>query len=199
MLIGLNNRHTILLVAILLSSLALSCSTITSPPPEEGASYPTEALKFVRIGSRGPGVGPGLLARPLGADMPSVSDTIKAAEGGELQMVYNNGQVNLTFTLQIPAGALSEDREIKMGLVSEEYLIVGLEPDGTRFNIPVKLSVKADSLDLSDREEESIQIYWYNPETKLWEPQKAQVDINDSLDGMDSEIELEHFSIYAWA
>jgi hypothetical protein len=175
----------------------MACSNLTGPPPVKGLA--TEDLNFVRIGSTVTDRPVMPMARPVLGEDPVVEKRIIAAEGGSLELTFNTDSAALTFNLEIPADALPGDADISLGLASEEYLVVDLGPEGTVFNVPVKLKLRAESLDLSDRIGDKIKMYWYNPETGLWEAQSATVETESTGGIIESEIELHHFSIYAWA
>jgi len=189
-------KNTSLLGFALLLVLAMACSNLSGPPAVKG--IPTEEMNFVRIGGAESARLTVPMARPVLGEDPIVEQSITAAEGGTLELTYNSGSASLTFTLEIPAGALPADANISLGLASESYLVVDLGPEGMVFNVPVILKLRAESLDLSNIEF-PIQMYWYNPDSDLWEEQGATVEaeLNDGI--IESEIELNHFSIYAWA
>jgi hypothetical protein len=101
------------------------------------------------------------------------------ADGGFLQMG--------SYSLEIPANAVSQRTFIEMEQISAGDWPVELSPHGIQFKVPVTLSMNA-----SDQEGvESLGIHWWNPESQLWERQPSDVE-----NGVVS-AHLTHFSRYS--
>jgi len=98
-------------------------------------------------------------------DSTSIKEQVKAEEGGTL--TSNNSRV----TLEIPAGALSEDTQISINEVDEndwsgvikdlkpEGEVLRLGPDGLEFDEPVTITLNLDTDELSDIESGEIPVY----------------------------------------
>jgi hypothetical protein len=110
---------------------------------------------------------------------------------------------NAGVTLDVPAGALSENTTISVGLeqISETDVPgltpvaakIILRPEGITFAKPVTLTVNYDSKKVASKlQNELTQIYYFNPSTNEWELQTTTVDIAKGM----LVTELAHFSTY---
>jgi hypothetical protein len=96
--------------------------------------------------------------------------------------------------------------EITISLDDEDFvgnMDVVFGPHGTVFNKPAILNVYANGLDFSGVNVEELNIYYYEPETGLWEPMQAEFIGADAQRGEMKIInaQIPHFSRYAvaWA
>jgi len=106
---------------------SMGCESVTAP--EVPQDFDTVGSpNFVRILSTSSHGG----HEPMMASGP-MSQMVSAADGGTV----TNGR----FTLEIPAGALSNDTEITMEMLQGGTLGVELGPHGLTFNTPVTLSM----------------------------------------------------------
>jgi hypothetical protein len=132
-----------------------------------------------------------------GDALEQVVQTVTAAEGGTLTAQG--------MTLDIPAGALTEDVEITMSVYETLDVpeadggwgdFVVLEPHGLEFAMPVRLTMPApDPLPvepLSEVVRPGQGISWLNDDAAAWEPQLGRTDAGASV------VRLEHFSTYGW-
>lgn len=111
---------------------------------------------------------------------------IRADEGG----VISWGR----FSLDIPAGALSEDTEISISRPMPNLVMCELEPHGIQFNKPVTLQIDYNGTPAAENDtgEPTLGVYWFNEDTGQW------VFVGKELDtaGNKMEANLEHFSGY---
>jgi hypothetical protein len=98
------------------------------------------------------------------------------------------------FQVEIPAGALSEDTEIKISRPDPGLVMCELEPHGIQFNKPVTLQINYGGTIAADREASmpSLGVYWLNEDTGEWEMVGRSVDVGANR----MEAQLEHFSKY---
>ncbi len=131
-------------------------------------------------------------------DPYDASETIVAVNGG---IVTNTAD---TIAVDIPAGALSADTEITVeaseavgdfqvqeGITPVDYVYT-FGPEGTTFSTPITLTFDYDDTGMTLAEEQSLDIYWFNETTSLWESQGATVDT--ALNTLT--LSVTHFSSY---
>lgn len=124
------------------------------------------------------------------------------------QMVNMNqgGWIQCNHTrLNIPAGAL--DTNTKISIFIQDKPVEGLPgaiqrdytfgPSGTVFNKPLTLELSYQGADLNGQPESSLQIYYYNKVTGIWESMGGIVDA--SGDKVVFYGTINHFSRYALA
>lgn len=92
-----------------------------------------------------------------------------------------------SYSLEVPAKALSERTYIEMEQISAGSWPVELSPHGIQFEVPVILSMNAGN----QPDVESLRIHWWNPESQMWERQPSDVE-----NGVVS-TQLAHFSRYS--
>jgi hypothetical protein len=121
-----------------------------------------------------------------GASSKAGSALIKADEGG----IVSWGR----FRVDIPAGALSEDTEIKISRPNPQAVMCELEPHGIQFNTPVTLRIDYGGTAAADNEANmpSLGVYWYNEDSGIWEVVGKRIDAKSNK----MEASLEHFSKY---
>ena len=110
----------------------------------------------------------------------------------------------LRITLDIPAGAIDQDMEISLQANTNELfggVYVTFGPHGTNFNLPVRLNIIAQGVDLDGIDLNAIDIYYDNQDNGTWE---LMPRTNVNIDAATGTIEvidalLEHFSRYALA
>jgi len=132
-----------------------------------------------------------------------VSEFIYAKYGGSLYLSHSNNQIGLYvgMSLVIPASSMNQDAEVSLTLDDTDFkgaLDVVFSPHGTTFSDPALLTIKAEGIDLSGIDPNSLWIYYDNPVTGQWEPMVCERFII-SKSGMIivQNAELPHFSRYA--
>ncbi len=113
-----------------------------------------------------------------------VREFVRSRRGGKVRLDGNS--------VKIPKGALKEDTFISIA-VNDDLLICDFGPDGTVFNKPVKITISYEDADLEGVDEDSISVYWWNPERSCWERIESKVDKNQKK----VSAEIWHFSRYA--
>ena len=148
----------------------------------------------------GPAVGPGdgfaILADPHGKDTDPIQGASPIKGGAALIKADVGGVVSWgRFRVDIPAGALSEDTEIKISRPNPQLVMCELEPHGIQFNKPVTLRIDYSGTYAADKEASmpSLGVYWYNEDSGTWEVIGLQVSARSNK----VEASLEHFSDYA--
>lgn len=117
---------------------------------------------------------------------------------------FDKKDVNVNVSLNVPAGALSKDKELSMNIndmIATKYAVLQFGPHGSNFNTPVLLNFEAKGLDLSSLESNSIpKLMYYNPDSNMWEEmnsEEIQIDIEKGtfkcING-----ELPHFSRFGF-
>ncbi len=115
------------------------------------------------------------------------------------------GEIELSYasvSLQILPGSMSNDAEIGLNLETTELqggVAVTFQPHGTVFSTPAILNITAHGVDFAGVDPNSVDIYYDNPETGLWEPMQRDQLIVDIISGTVQVInaQLPHFSRYA--
>lgn len=90
------------------------------------------------------------------------------------------------YTLQVPAGAVSQAVTMGMTQITCGQWPVELSPDGIQFAVPVTLSFDADS----EPDPGSMNVHWWNPKSEEWEAQST------AHQGTVLSAQLSHFSRY---
>lgn len=121
--------------------------------------------------------------------------TAKATEESKLELPAENSSIATGVELQIPAGALKEDTEVKVTEVPDDtegdapLIVLNYQPDGTKFEKPCPLIIPSPT---DDYELEGIKLQWLNPDTKKWEDQPQEVEFKDNA----YVTSIQHFSSY---
>lgn len=152
----------------------------------------------VSVPEIGPGSGVEILAEPNAKDIDPVQGVSFSGHGSALIQADVGGVVSWgRFSVDIPAGALSEDTEISISRPNSQLVMCELEPHGIQFNKPVKLQINYGGTYADDKETglASFGIYWLNDSTGIWEMVGQKVDAQSNK----VEADLEHFSGYATA
>ncbi len=121
----------------------------------------------------------------------SIDQFISAADGG---MIVTGDDTSGYSSLFFQPGDLSQDTLITFSWDSQGY-ITDLAPHGIVFNNPVEIQLSYKDADLSQVNEDSLQIWYYNEPGDAWEL------IGGAVNKVDKQVEgyIEHFSRYAIA
>lgn len=92
------------------------------------------------------------------------------------------------YSLEIPANAVNDNTLIEIRQITMGSWDVELSPHGTRFNVPVTLSMNVEG----EPNYENMRVHWWNPDTQAWEAQESVVE-----NGVVS-AQLMHFSRYTF-
>ena len=139
----------------------------------------------------------------------TVSKFISRDEEDLLETEYkyntlNQKDVNVNVSLNVPSGALSEDKKLSMNindLLETKYAVLQFGPHGTEFNTPVLLDFEVNGLDLSSWDSNRIpKLMYYNPDLNMWEEMNSEeikIDVEQGtlkcING-----ELPHFSRFGF-
>jgi hypothetical protein len=132
-----------------------------------------------------------------------VSKFIYAKAGGSLYLSHSNSEVGLyaSMGLVIPPNSMNQDAEVSLTLDDMDFkgaLDVVFSPHGTTFGDPALLTIKAEGIDLTGINPNSLWIYYDNPVTGQWEPmvcERFMVGQGGWIYILNAE--LPHFSRYA--
>lgn len=125
----------------------------------------------------------------------AVAVTAKATEESKLELPAEANSIAAKVELQIPVGALSEDKEIKVTEVPDDtpeeaaLIVLNYQPDGTTFEKPCPLVIPSPT---DDYELEDIELQWLNPKTNQWEKQPQDVVFENNT----YTTTIQHFSSY---
>jgi len=128
----------------------------------------------------------------------SVDFVSKVTEGGyyaeAIISAKDGGQLTLfDVTLDIPAGAVANDTVFSINIPDITTFYNEFGTDGLVFNQPVKVTMSYRDADLSNIDETTIRIAWFNEATDHYEDMLCTIDKeNKVVVG-----ELNHFSAYA--
>jgi hypothetical protein len=110
---------------------------------------------------------------------------ISAADGGTLSLM----DVKLTF----PAGALDQDTLISIRIPDINVFENHFGTDGLFFNVPVQVVMDYRDADLSNINEQTIRMAWYNSRTNSWDIIPCALNtVNKTVTA-----NVYHFSAYA--
>ncbi|RMF58828.1 MAG: hypothetical protein D6748_07755 [Calditrichaeota bacterium] len=147
-----------------------------------------------RMGIMNPYTGEAMILGPTG--LPTINDMSPVLSSTEL--MYAEA------TLQVFPGTISEDAEITISMETTE-LVGGVhltfEPHGITFSQPAILNMAVLGADLSGVDPSTIDIYYENQDTGIWEPMPRDTVIVDVNAGLIAVINgrLPHFSRYGIA
>ncbi len=170
------SKHFRMIVAglVALSSLALVIGC--SQSPLEPGNTATEPQVLTRA------AGPeSLTAAPVNLYAEQV---ISAAEGGRLEL--------LDVVLEVPAGAVPQDTLFSIFIPDDEKFFNEFGTDGLVFSQPVKVTMSYRGADLSNVDESTIRIGYYNERLGVWEDLVCDVD----QDSKRVTAHVWHFSAY---
>lgn len=178
------------LVVVLTLLVMVGCSPLTSPlSPQTTTGTPRiiQPDQFVPLAVTHP-VRPGIATKPV-----SASKRVPAATGGSVFIV---GGEFYEYSLIVPPGALPEDEDMSISVPDDGSAMASLGPHGTRFNTPVTFRISAKVPDTKyGLLKKTLDIYWYNPATGVWEAQDATITKQGSI--VTATVQLNHFSQYA--
>lgn len=93
---------------------------------------------------------------------------ISAAQGGRLEL--------LDVILEVPAGAVSQDTLFSIFIPDDEKFFNEFGTDGLVFSEPVKVTMSYRGADLSNVDESTIRIGYFNERLGIWEDLVCDVD-----------------------
>ncbi len=115
---------------------------------------------------------------------------VEAATGGEVGV--GNGDLGYSKVI-FNSNALPENATVSVTYRENEFCEGEFAPHGVQFNESVEIELSYLNADLTDVDESTLQIYYYNESTGLWEYVGGTVDTTRKVVSVD----LEHFSRYA--
>lgn len=130
-----------------------------------------------------------------------VKTTVKPTEESVLSLPKEENTVATEVKLQIPAGAVTEVKEIKVTQVVDAVpvaateskamplIVLNYQPDGTTFEVPCPLEI---SNPIGEYSFENPSLEWLNPQTNKWEKQSQEVNYADGA----YKTTINHFSSY---
>jgi len=189
------------------------CEGNSPVTPETGTTSKQDEMHFIELGNAITSLNKGSI---------TVSSWMTTKDGGKLEIVrgaafaaepqndstteadykrVDFGTVSgLKVKLDVMWCCLKEDIELSMTL-DDQHVDMEFGPHGTTFHIPVLLNITAVGLDLREVNEETLDLYYDNPETGQWEKV-----VNEGIEILKSSgylrvlnAELPHFSRYAIA
>jgi len=72
------------------------------------------------------------------------------------------------FSISIPPGAVSSEKNISINCNSDEYLQADFGPDGTQFNLPATLAISYANADMTGITPVNLSISWFDPNQGKW-------------------------------
>ena len=91
---------------------------------------------------------------------------------------FDKNEVRVNVSLNVPAGALSKEKELSMNIedmITGKYAVLQFGPHGTEFNTPVLLNFAAEGLNLSNWDRSSSpKLMYYNPDSNMWEKMNSE-------------------------
>ena len=130
----------------------------------------------------------------LAETLKTVEEFIQADSGGVVKI----GLDSLGFCmLRFRAGDLPFDATVSINwnLTEEGKFILEFGPEGVHFNQPVEFMMLYKSARLANVNEEKINLFYYNENTKIWEIQTGKPDRRNKM----FRGTINHFSRYALA
>lgn len=130
-----------------------------------------------------------------------VKATAKPTEESVLSLPKEENTVATEVKLQIPVGAVTEIKEIKVTQVVDAappaiteskavpLIILNYQPDGTTFEVPCPLEI---TNPIGEYSFQDPALEWLNPQTNKWEKQPQTVDYGDGA----YKTTITHFSSY---
>lgn len=129
-----------------------------------------------------------------------VKTTVKVTEDAVLSLPKEENTVAVEVKLQIPAGAVKQEKEIKVtqtvdavptaaGNKSMPLIVLNYQPDGTTFEKPCPLEI---ANPIGDYSFENPALEWLDPATNKWVKQTQSVDYADGA----YKTSITHFSSY---
>jgi len=132
------------------------------------------------------------------------SKIINGTAGGQIYFYHSytaaDGKcVQISGSLEVPAGAFTGEKEISLNL-DDEYAMIDFSPSPYQFNIPLKLNLQYKGLNLSGVNSGTINFYYISDDGAAAELIKAQSRIFNLSSGTLGIIkaELNHFSRFGW-
>lgn len=125
-----------------------------------------------------------------------VKASIDSSKDSNLFLPKENNTPNIDVNLNIPAGALTDNKEISVTEVPDmtadkaaSLIILNYQPDGTTFKNPCTISF---SNPIDDYELADVKLQWLNPLSNKWEDHSESV----TFDGTSYITTINHFSSY---
>lgn len=165
------NAFTALLVLVV-AGVFLFTGCSQSPTSSKATDYTPQLLQRVDLGGA---------AKVINL---FVTDTISARDGGSLQL--------LDVILEVPAGAVDNDTLFSIFIPDDEVFYNEFGTDGLVFNKPVTVTMSYRDADLTNVDESTIRIAFYDEATGRWEDQSCSLDRANKL----VTASLRHFSAY---
>lgn len=183
-----------------------SCSTMSNPvAPPSSAVSPTapqpaasgqpltirpEAFSVLTLG---PARDPHLRPKPV-----ATTQHIVAATGGTVSLSGTLLLSSYRYSLTIPPGALTQDTDISISVPDDSQILMDLGPHGQAFTKPVTFQMQVGMADLGLKFgilKKTLDVYWYNDATGLWDGQRATISKQGS--DITATVPLAHFSRYS--
>jgi hypothetical protein len=123
-------------------------------------------------------------------DDPSIATTQSAS--AMISAQYGGTITNGRITLEFPAGALDQDTEITIDMLSDGTLGAEFGPHGTQFNVPVTMTMDLHGTTAEGMGDAAETLY-YNEDTDLYELQPKVM----SDDSNEMKASVRHFSRYS--
>ncbi len=130
-----------------------------------------------------------------------VSDYVTFAEGGELELNYDE-DIDIEVSFKIPKYSINQDATLILNIDTDNFVgtfDVNFYPHGITFSNDAILNVEAEDLDLTGIDPNSVKIYYDNSETGAWEEMTCDSIIVKVNEGKINVInaQIPHFSRYA--
>lgn len=181
--------HGVGLVVVAALLVLTGCSAPQSPlapPASPGIGHRISAQQFIPLTFTRP-LHTGRLTKPVATTSPVLAET-----GGTVLLAGEFYQ----YRLMVPAGAVAQDTELSITLPDDANILADLGPEGTQFATPVTFEITIDTANTNYALlEQSLDVFWYNPATGVWEGQGATFAKQESTIIVTAS--LSHFSQYA--
>ena len=201
-----------LIVAAALTFNFFGCNGDSPVTPEVETISKQKGMHFIKLGDALTSLNKGFL---------TVSAWVTEKDGGKLEILHGTafaeGQAdttiegdytkvgygtvsNIKVELDVMPCCIKEDVELSMTL-DDQCVDMEFGPHGTTFLMPVLLNITAVGLDLSEANEETLDLYYDNPDTGQWEKvERENVIVTKSTGTLQIvNARIPHFSRYAVA
>lgn len=181
------------LVVLIVSSCSSGNSPVAPNPSSLRAQPLTLRPEAFGILTLGPARNPSLRTKPV-----AITQHVVAATGGTVSLSGTLLRSTYTYSLTFPPGALAQDTDVTISVPDDAQILMDLGPYGLTFNSPVTFQMQVDMADLGLNFgilKKTLDIYWYNDTTTLWEGQGATLSKKGSK--ITATVPLAHFSRYA--
>lgn len=185
-------RHLLYGAGLIVVSALLvlaGCSTSNSPFSPQmttGTTHIIPATQFVPLTLHTSGRA-GIMTKPV-----FTTKRVLAADGGAVEVVGNIYK----YSVDVPSDALPQDADMSITVPDDGSALIALGPHGVQFKTPVTLEISAEFPGTNyGLLKKTLDIYWYNPDTGMWEAQGATISKQGST--ITARVQLNHFSQYA--